>query len=140
MYNSGGALAPIMTWKGLGIGTASDGNDSAKRSSAIYSESPLRHSEHVPRPTPSEGQPNPPRLSESVARSHGGGTSNGASSSSPEGPPISQRKQNRFSLMKFRHASDPQLSKTYTESKPPPVPPVPPRKLKSTLNPPERLC
>ncbi|KAF3480423.1 uncharacterized protein GIQ15_05770 [Arthroderma uncinatum] len=31
-------------------------------------------------------------------------------------------KRNRFSLMKFRHASDPQLSSSYQNSEPPPVP------------------
>ena len=39
-------------------------------------------------------------------------------------------RRNRFSFMKLRHASDPQLSKSYAkaEQKPPPVPSIPPRK------------
>lgn len=39
-------------------------------------------------------------------------------------------RRNRFSFMRLRHASDPQLSKSYAkaEQKPPPVPAIPPRK------------
>ncbi|KAM5469197.1 hypothetical protein MauCBS54593_004550 [Microsporum audouinii] len=37
-------------------------------------------------------------------------------------------KRNRFSLMKFRHASDPQLSSSYQNSEPPPVPKLVPRR------------
>lgn len=36
-------------------------------------------------------------------------------------------KTRRFSLMKFRHASDPQISKSYAAAEVPPVPPMPPR-------------
>jgi hypothetical protein len=40
-------------------------------------------------------------------------------SSTTQEPPI---RHNRFSLLKFRHASDPQLSTTYAQTAPPPVP------------------
>ncbi|OAL62228.1 hypothetical protein A7C99_6805 [Trichophyton rubrum] len=36
--------------------------------------------------------------------------------------PRAATKRNRFSLMRFRHASDPQLSSSYQNSEPPPVP------------------
>ncbi|KMU85372.1 guanyl-nucleotide exchange factor Sec74 [Coccidioides immitis H538.4] len=34
-------------------------------------------------------------------------------------------KRNRFSLLRFRHASDPQLSASYQEAEAPPIPPIP---------------
>lgn len=55
-----------------------------------------------------------------------------ATATPPETP--TERRQslrrNRFSMLRFRHASDPQLSSSYAQADPdaPPVPPLPPRK------------
>lgn len=53
-----------------------------------------------------------------------------ASPSSPGEALSGSLRRSRFSFMKLRHASDPQLSKSYAkaEPKPPPVPAIPPRK------------
>lgn len=53
-----------------------------------------------------------------------------ASPASPGEALSGSLRRSRFSFMKLRHASDPQLSKSYAkaEPKPPPVPAIPPRK------------
>ncbi|OJJ85074.1 Arf family guanine nucleotide exchange factor SYT1 [Aspergillus glaucus CBS 516.65] len=55
-------------------------------------------------------------------------TGNSPASQSPGEALSGSLRRNRFSFMRLRHASDPQLSKSYAkaEQKPPPVPPLPP--------------
>jgi len=62
-------------------------------------------------------------------------TGNSSASQSPAEALSGSLRRNRFSFMRLRHASDPQLSKSYAkaEQKPPPVPPLPPRKCCGTL-------
>lgn len=58
-----------------------------------------------------------------------------ASPASPGEALSGSLRRSRFSFMKLRHASDPQLSKSYAkaEPKPPPVPAIPPRKFAFSL-------
>lgn len=62
-------------------------------------------------------------------------TGNSPASQSPGEALSGSLRRNRFSFMRLRHASDPQLSKSYAkaEQKPPPVPPLLPRKCCGTL-------
>ncbi|CAI7637999.1 unnamed protein product [Penicillium glandicola] len=129
-----------MHWKGLRL--VADG----KRQSTIEPQGQSRRSEHLPRPC----APAEPRLSESIPRSglseinlpglqvpddkgsnHGVAQSNVAGPSSGDRPSL---RHNRFSFMRLRHASDPQLSKSYTKAgeKTPPVPSLPPPKIITT--------
>ncbi|KAH8696047.1 putative guanyl-nucleotide exchange factor [Talaromyces proteolyticus] len=108
-----------------------------------------RHSEHVPRPaaspTPvdrrlSDSGPRPP-MDESQPdgvhtlgpESHKNESLNGhhhldESGAVNHAQSGSSAKRNRFSMLRFRHASDPQLSATYSQSETsiPPVPSMPP--------------
>ncbi|RJE25048.1 guanyl-nucleotide exchange factor, partial [Aspergillus sclerotialis] len=130
-----------MHWKALRINSA-DGNDSKRRT---LFESQPRHSEQLFRPDHSsadlpsrrsESGPRPPHLAE---------PDGGKQATTPEEfPPndssrmenrgsswnsgTSNWPRNRFSFMRLRHASDPQLSKTYAkgEEDVPPVPSLPP--------------
>ncbi|KAH8425494.1 Arf family guanine nucleotide exchange factor SYT1 [Aspergillus melleus] len=137
-----------MHWKGLRIGT-SDGID--KRRSLLEPQSQSRHSEQLPRPTLSTSNL-APRRSESAPRSpslvgpdEGHETDNDgsqlAATRSHNLPAPTPRvrtglapgdnsswRRNRFSFMRLRHASDPQLSQTYAkgEEDVPPVPSLPP--------------
>lgn len=147
------ALAPgffaVMHWKGLRI-SSSDGNDS-KRRSFVEPQSNFRYSEQLPRPSLSNTHLPPPRRSESAPRSplqaepehtdrpqsncgpHDGSEniitktpSPGAGLSATDGSNV---RRNRFSFFRLRHASDPQLSKSYAKAEEdiPPVPSLPPR-------------
>ncbi|PLB39503.1 Arf family guanine nucleotide exchange factor SYT1 [Aspergillus candidus] len=136
-----------MHWKGLRI-SSSDGNDS-KRRSIVEPQSNFRYSEHLPRPTLSTTHL-PSRRSESASRSppqaepehtdrpqsnsdpHDGSEniitktqSPGAGLSATDGSNV---RRNRFSFFRLRHASDPQLSKSYAKAEEdiPPVPSLPP--------------
>ena len=128
---------------------SSDGSDN-KRYSLIFA-SHARRSEHVPRPSPSPSQfdrrvsdsgprpnveegivvdgekPERPSIYEDddANPSHKRGTT-GLSVASASSASM---KRNRFSMLRFRHASDPQLSATYAQSEKdvPPMPQVPPR-------------
>lgn len=142
-----------MHWRGLRLG-AVDGNES-KRRSAIEPDAHARLSEHVPRPRPATGEP-PSRRSESATRSPVGMGSNGLRPTTPDErsrdvppgtaetgkadtptSPVSRQVslRNRFSMMRFRYASDPQLSTSYAQAdeEAPPVPPMPPRKFDQVL-------
>jgi hypothetical protein len=122
-----------MHWKGLRL--VADG--SSKRQSTIEGQS--RRSEHLPRPVPPATEP---RLSESIPRSPALDTpgpqsqglkapeENGVAQSDFAGPSSGDTpslRRNRFSFMRLRHASDPQLSKSYTKAgqDTPPVPSLP---------------
>jgi hypothetical protein len=134
-----------MHWKGLRL--VADG--SSKRQSTIESQTQARRSEHLPRPSPPETEP---RYSEALPRSsgldipveardtargddaptnkapdHGVARSNFAGSSSGLSTDTPSLRRNRFSFMRLRHASDPQLSKSYAKAAPdaPPVPSLP---------------
>lgn len=132
-----GKGSSMMPWKGLRFG-GTDSVDFGTRSETNL-EPPTRHSEHVPRRFPSVDQL-PPRLSESIVNSPLAGDSHVMGSSTPvddraafgRNPDHVVRHQNarrsRFSLMRFRHASDPQLSVTFNQAETPPVPSLPPRK------------
>ncbi|KAL1861002.1 hypothetical protein Plec18170_001517 [Paecilomyces lecythidis] len=131
-----------MYWKALRLGA--DANDS-KRLSTINQNAQSRHSEHIPRPNLSTSEL-PPRHSESIPRgpqesesnelrpvTPDPGNKNGHNTVDGEKVPLSPAatqapRRNRFSLMRFRHASDPQLSASYTRAGEdvPPVPPMPP--------------
>ncbi|KAG2411690.1 hypothetical protein HFD88_009246 [Aspergillus terreus] len=139
-----------MHWKSLRMGP-SDGNDS-KRRSFVESHPLPRHSEQFPRDTPSPAHL-APRRSESTPRSPQGIGPDQAPDAGNNGqphppdfrsntPPARPRhpgvgllsgdsatmRRNRFSFMRLRHASDPQLSKSYAkaEEDTPPVPSLPP--------------
>ncbi|KAL4910219.1 hypothetical protein BDW74DRAFT_49694 [Aspergillus multicolor] len=135
-----------MHWKGLRLGALYDSE--SKRNLA---EPQSRHSEQLARPTLSATNL-PPRISESSARSpHYAGPDDddqGESEQENHGAPAAgntslkskvpnalhstrdplNRRGNRFSLMRLRHASDPQLSRSYAkaEADAPPVPSIPP--------------
>lgn len=123
-----------MHWKGLRL--VADG----KRQSTMEPQGQSRRSEHLPRPyAPAE-----PRLSESIPRSsglpegvntglqppddnesnHAGAQPDFAGPSSVDRPSLRHK---RFSFMRLRHASDPQLSKSYVRAgqDTPPVPSLP---------------
>ncbi|QQK40182.1 Guanyl-nucleotide exchange factor, putative [Penicillium digitatum] len=128
-----------MHWKGLRL--VADG----KRQSTMEPQGQPRHSEHLPRPfAPAE-----PRLSESIPRSSGlpdglntglhppndDRSNHGVAQPDFAGPsdrPSSRHK--RFSFMRLRHASDPQLSKSYVKAgqNTPPVPSLPPPRIITT--------
>ncbi|KAJ5730596.1 uncharacterized protein N7483_005104 [Penicillium malachiteum] len=135
-----------MHWKGLRL--VADG--SSKRHSTLEPHSQSRRSEQLSRPLPPVAEP---RLSESTPRGpdhstqnaadesrldvpgdlpdHGMNHSNIAGPSSGETPSL---RRNRFSFMRLRHASDPQLSKSYAQAQQdaPPVPSLPPPKIITT--------
>ncbi|KAJ5171874.1 hypothetical protein N7492_004467 [Penicillium capsulatum] len=136
-----------MHWKGLRL--VADG--SSKRQSTVEPQAQARRSEHLPRPSPPATEP---RLSESIPRSQGltppdehGESARGlavpeaeghgvarADSSGPSSLDTSSMRRNRFSFMRLRHASDPQLSKSYAKAQEgtPPVPALPPPKIITT--------
>ncbi|KAJ5964819.1 uncharacterized protein N7479_004695 [Penicillium vulpinum] len=130
-----------MHWKGLRL--VADG----KRQSSIEPQAQSRRSEHLPRPYP----PAEPRLSESIPRSglsdspvntglqvpDDNGSNHGEAPSDFAGPSSGDRpslRHKRFSFMRLRHASDPQLSKSYVKAgqSTPPVPSLPPPKIITT--------
>ncbi|KAJ5617316.1 hypothetical protein N7537_002430 [Penicillium hordei] len=130
-----------MHWKGLRL--VADG----KRQSTMEPHGQSRRSEHLPRPyAPAE-----PRLSESIPRSSGLSEEENAGLQPPDddesnhagaqpdfaGPSSVDRpslRHKRFSFMRLRHASDPQLSKSYVRAgqDTPPVPSLPPPKIITT--------
>ncbi|KKK12862.1 hypothetical protein ARAM_006487 [Aspergillus rambellii] len=128
-----------MHWKGLRIGTLYDSE--SKRNLA---EPPLRsrHSEQLSRSTLSATNL-VPRNSESSPRSP---TLSGPGDDDQDDPDVGrndmhphQTRQNRFSIMRLRHASDPQLSKSYAKAEgdtAPPLPQMPPRKFHHSCPPP----
>lgn len=135
-----------MHWKGLRL--VADG--SSKRQSIIESQPQGRRSEHLPRPL---APINEPRYSESTPRfsdladaeeiyADGDGTAPRLRVPGERGPEgrvartdfaagpstgdTPSLRRNRFSFMKLRHASDPQLSKSYAKGEEtPPVPSLP---------------
>ncbi|KAL4764917.1 Arf family guanine nucleotide exchange factor SYT1 [Aspergillus foveolatus] len=134
-----------MHWKGLRLGALYDSE--SKRNPA---EPQSRHSEQLARSTLSATNL-PPRISESSACSPnltGLDVDGQAESEGNNGAPATgnsslmsrvpnalnssrealNRSGNRFSLMRLRHASDPQLSKSYAKAgtEVPPVPNIPP--------------
>lgn len=142
--------SPVMHWKGLRIGT-SDAND--KRRSLLEPQSQARHSEQLPRPTistsnlaprRSESAPRSPSLIEpepdQTADNDGSQLAACRSHNLPAPTPRvrsgltpgdnSSWRRNRFSFMRLRHASDPQLSQSYAkgEEDVPPVPSLPRKK------------
>ena len=134
---------------------SSDGNDN-KRYSLIFAPH-ARRSEHIPRPSPSsspldrrvsDSGPRPnveddtavngekverPSIYERDNSNHGSGTTGFSVASTSE--TSASMKRNRFSMLRFRHASDPQLSVTYSQSEKdvPPMPQIPPRKFLSNF-------
>ncbi|KAJ5143921.1 uncharacterized protein N7515_002708 [Penicillium bovifimosum] len=126
-----------MHWKGLRLGP--DG----KRQTVDQPQ--VRRSEHLPRPYPAPE----PRFSESISRTSGQpdkGNSTGihtpddrsnhgvAQSDFAPSAETPSLRQKRFSFMRLRHASDPQLSKSYVKAgeDSPPVPSLPPPKIITT--------
>jgi hypothetical protein len=112
----------------------------------VETQDQSRRSEHLPRPNPPATEP---RLSESIPRSSGLSSSHvhlphlqvpedkGSNDGVPQpdftGPSSGDTpslRRNRFSFMRLRHASDPQLSKSYAKAGQQDTPPVPslPRK------------
>lgn len=130
-----------MPWRGLKAGLAN--RDARSRSPAVDSQLP-RHSDQLPRIRgSSENLPSP--LSHEVQLAQDGneeGEQDSAALDSPNGEhelklrPARTHgtpRHHRFSLLRFRHASDPQLSTSYAASEPPPVPSIP-RKFVHALN------
>ncbi|RAL15152.1 Arf family guanine nucleotide exchange factor SYT1 [Aspergillus homomorphus CBS 101889] len=143
-----------MHWKGLRIGS-SDSNEAKRRSYLFEPNAQARHSEHIPRPTLSTTNLNP-RRSESAPRSpslagpefdeqlnegHGDHGLTGTRSRTDDAGPRPRNtgllplpgsgpnwRINRFISMRLRHASDPQLSKSYAKGEKdiPPIPELPP--------------
>ncbi|KAJ5669026.1 hypothetical protein N7462_010096 [Penicillium macrosclerotiorum] len=138
-----------MHWKGLRL--VADG--SSKRQSTIEPQAQARRSEHLPRPSPptidprfSESTPRIPDLVESehaeaddILPQLNGPAERGLETSALQpdfaaGPSTGDTpslRRNRFSFMRLRHASDPQLSKSYAKAaavhtETPPVPSLPP--------------
>ncbi|KAL2813987.1 hypothetical protein BJX63DRAFT_206794 [Aspergillus granulosus] len=136
-----------MHWKGLRLGAL---YDSESKRHLAEPQLQSRHSEQLSRPTQSTSNL-APRNSESSPRSptfagddddhgEGGGYKGifaGNTSLKAKIPNALQTSRdhlhlrgNRFSLMRLRHASDPQLSKSYAKGEPdpqtPPVPNIPP--------------
>lgn len=130
-----------MHWKGLRL--VADG--SSKRQSTIEPPVPAqsRRSEQLPRQSPLVADP---RLSESTARGPGLSPQDGTDESrldvpgelpnlglapsdfaGPSSGDTPSLRRNRFSFMRLRHASDPQLSKSYAQAQDeaPPVPSLP---------------
>lgn len=138
-----------MHWKGLRLGAL---YDSESKRSLTEPQLQARHSEQLTRSTlsttnlPSRASESSPRSATPIGpeddRGESGEGNNGApgagnptfKSKSPNALHFNRdtlnRRGNRFSLMRLRHASDPQLSKTYAkgETQTPPVPEIPPRK------------
>lgn len=131
-----------MHWKGLRIG-ASNSNDSKRRT---FIEPQPRHSEQLSRPNHSstelasrrsESAPRPRHLTEpdEAKQAAAPGESTANDSARMENPGASSNggipswRRNRFSFMRLRHASDPQLSRSYAkgEEDVPPVPSLPRR-------------
>jgi hypothetical protein len=144
-----------MHWKGLRLGGL-DGSDS-KRRSFVEPQALARHSEQLPRPTlsttnlasrHSESAPRSPLLDGpdhddgNEHDDHDAGDKNKPLSEGPADTIRSRKgnmgaallpdeasiwRRNRFSFMRLRHASDPQLSRSYAkgEEGAPPVPPLP---------------
>ncbi|OAX81132.1 hypothetical protein ACJ72_04525, partial [Emergomyces africanus] len=127
----------IMTWKGFRLGGSAVDHDSQPQRSLSPGPSPVRHSEQIPRSTFTMGQLIP-RFLESTASSPLAGEPQVAEPSPPnDHPTVSGIKsdhnakqqstlRNKFSLMRFRHASDPQLSASYQQAGTPPLPALPP--------------
>ncbi|KAJ5365351.1 SEC7-like alpha orthogonal bundle [Penicillium concentricum] len=126
-----------MHWKGLRL--------VADKKQSTIEPGQSRRSEHLPRPYP----PAEPRLSESIPRS---GLSDNPVNSELQVPEDNESngvhqpdfapsegnrpslRHKRFSFMRLRHASDPQLSKSYVKAgqNTPPVPSLPPPKIITT--------
>ncbi|KAL5332905.1 hypothetical protein BJX70DRAFT_89388 [Aspergillus crustosus] len=135
-----------MHWKGLRLGAFHD-NESKRHLAEPQLQS--RHSEQLARPTLSTSNL-APRNSESSPRSptptglddnegaepgegNNGASTTGSTALKARFPNTLHRdtsnwRGSRFSLMRLRHASDPQLSKSYARGEPktPPVPSIPP--------------
>ncbi|WEW57829.1 hypothetical protein PRK78_003296 [Emydomyces testavorans] len=118
-----------MPWKGLrlgGVGQKS-GSEKAQKWDPC---APSRLSEQLPRAIYSSEQI-APRASESlVAPSNVPSMSFDNGERNITGSPgriirAQNTKRNRFSLLRFRHASDPQLSASYQDAERPPVPSIP---------------
>ncbi|KAF7718975.1 Uncharacterized protein PECM_000366, partial [Penicillium ucsense] len=139
-----------MHWKGLRL--VADG--SAKRQSTIEAPPQVRRSEHLPRPpapvdsprySESTSRPSaniPMGLDDVAAAGQGADhklqvTMEGGGHRDVEPAPVDlmgspsngdtpSLRRNRFSFMRLRHASDPQLSKSYAKAEgTPPVPSLP---------------
>ncbi|KAL4878998.1 hypothetical protein BJY04DRAFT_229512 [Aspergillus karnatakaensis] len=135
-----------MHWKGLRLGAF---YDSESKRHLAEPQLQSRHSEQLARPTLSTSNlaprnsessprsPTPTGLDDNVRDEPDGGangtSSTGNTSLKARLPNTLHRETsswrgNKFSLLRLRHASDPQLSKTYAKGEPeiPPVPSIPP--------------
>lgn len=115
-----------MPWKGLWLG----GSDNKKANAELGGSS--RHADQGPRQysveaIPSRHSENPPRHRGTNGIDHHKHDDAANPDHSNHPTPSQNTKRNRFSVMRFRHASDPQLSVTYQNAEPPPVPSLPPR-------------
>lgn len=135
-----------MHWKGLRL--VADG--SSKRQSVIESQAQGRRSEHLPRPlapiaeprysesTPrfadladseavhTDGDGHAPQLQLPADTGLEAGVARADFAARPTTENTPSLRRNRFSFMRLRHASDPQLSKSYAKAEQtPPVPSLP---------------
>ncbi|EEP75934.1 predicted protein [Uncinocarpus reesii 1704] len=119
-----------MPWKGLKIGGTGQkgGSDKTQRTD---SNIPARFSDHAPRavhssehivPQAPELLSAPPQKIPSSSFDHG---ERKATQLESRALRAQNTKRNRFSLLRFRHASDPQLSASYHDGELPPVPAIP---------------
>ncbi|KAI1915682.1 hypothetical protein LOZ65_005391 [Ophidiomyces ophidiicola] len=119
-----------MPWKGLRFGGANQKGSSQKPLPPALCIPPSRLSEQTPRSLHSSDHTTP-RGSDSLVLPN-----QFLSTSFDDGERYARRapdrvlraqnaKRNRFSLLRFRHASDPQLSASYQDAEPPPVPSIP---------------
>jgi hypothetical protein len=120
--------------------TTSDSSHSQQKSRPSLSRSPAarRQSDNGPRPILEESD----HSTSTIAHlDHQGKHFNGTSETVPDTTTPSSlessqpARRNRFSMLRIRHASDPQLSASYARSAPnsPAVPPLPPRKSSTWL-------
>lgn len=129
-------LTQTLPWKGFRNDNTND-ND-ASSGDPGNPEIVGRHSDHIFRPSPTEQQrPSSPvvesnprfQLPDDSQMDLDPGALNNTKTRKRELDPTRRQhqqqtaKRNRFSLMRFRHASDPQLSASFQKSEAPPVPP-----------------
>lgn len=128
-----------MLWTHLRGHASSDSGGSFRRYSTVDQSQPERSNEHVrnnlqdsrsdaqPAVEPSHPNYSSIELADAV---DGAGDSQGSSSPAVQDQPLKPR---RFSRLKFRHASDSQLSRTAKDQASMAPPPMPIRKLVSNL-------
>ncbi|CRG90546.1 Protein transport protein sec73 [Talaromyces islandicus] len=135
-----------MHWNRPRLAPPDTNSNGLKRYSFMLPTNAARHSEHAPRPSvspaagdrrQSESGPRPQRrdshlddgsMDETEPYKHDNANGYNSTVQAFAAGPTPTAKRNRFSVLRFRHASDPQLSATFARNEPdvPPVPEMPP--------------